>query len=184
MQRLNSRDVAAIAMFAALWGVINSLFAPVVFRMIGLPILCDLIGFAVLALTVWWTSKFGTATLVGLVATVANFVFNPSGFQFLGFTAASVVFDITTRLIGYGNCFRNSTFTTVSVLFVSAVSAAVAGLIIGSFFMLPVALARWGGVIGWAGLHTIGGILGAFIGVLLITGLNTRTAQGIAISAR
>lgn len=179
MQSLNSRDVAAIAIFAALWGVINSLFAPVVFRMIGLPILCDLIGFAVLALTVWWTAKFGVATLVGLVATVVNFVFNPTGFQFLGFTAASAVFDITTRLIGYSNCFRNSTSTTVSVLFGSALSGTVAGLIIGSFFLPEATLARWGGVLGWAGLHMIGGILGAFIGVLLITGLNTRSARRV-----
>ncbi len=181
MQSLNTRDVAAVTMFAALWGVINSIFAPVVFSIIGLPILCDLIGFAVLALTVWWISKFGTATIVGLIATAINFVFNPGGFHFLGFTAASMVFDVTIRLIGYDNCFRNSTFTAVSVLSVSALSAGVAGLIIGGFFMQAAALARWAGILGWAGLHMIGGILGAFIGVLLITGLNARSVREIAV---
>ena len=82
MTYLNSREVAAIAMFAALWGVLNSIFAPIVFRMFGLPILCDMVGFAVLTLIVWWIRKFGTATIVGLIATVVNFVFNPYGFHF------------------------------------------------------------------------------------------------------
>lgn len=66
----------------------------------------------------------------------------PYGVHFLGFTAATVVFDITMKLIGYNKCFKKLLFTNVSVLLVSIRSAAVAGMIIGAFFMAAPALAR------------------------------------------
>jgi hypothetical protein len=174
---LNSRMVAAIAIFAALWGVLNSIFAPIVFRVFGLPILCDMIGFAILALTVWWTGQFGAATVVGFIATVVNFIFNPAGVHFLGFAAASMVFDITAKLIGYDRCFKKPSFVIVSMLPVSVLSAAAAGLIIGTFFMDTPALTKWSGVLGWAGLHAVGGGIGGFIGIVLITSLATRGIQ-------
>jgi hypothetical protein len=133
-----------------------------------------MIGFAVLTLTVWWIRKFGAATAVGLIATVINFVFNPGGVHFLGFTVASIVFDIIARLIGYDRSFKNSLFATVSMLPVSVLSAAVAGLIIGTFFMAAPALAKWGGVLGWAGLHAVGGVIGGFIGIALVASLAAR----------
>jgi hypothetical protein len=174
MKYFTSRDVAAIALLAGLWGVLNSIFAPIVFQMFGLPILCDMIGFAVLTLSVWWVRKLGAATSVGVIATVINFIFNPGGVHFLGFTAASVVFDVAAGLIGYNRCFKKASFTTVSVFSVSILSAAVAGLIIGNFFMVAPALAKWGGVLGWAGLHAVGGIIGAFIGTAWVAGLTNR----------
>jgi hypothetical protein len=63
----NTREIAAIALLSALWGVLNSIFSPIVFNMYGLPILCDMIGFAVLSVTVWWVRKLGAATLVWLI---------------------------------------------------------------------------------------------------------------------
>jgi hypothetical protein len=174
---LNSRTVASIAIFAALWGVLNSIFAPLVFQVFGLPILCDMIGFTVLTLTVWWTRKFGAATMVGLIATIVNFIFNPGGVHFLGFAAASIVFDVVAKLIGYDRCFKKPLFVTVTMLPVSVLSAATAGLIIGTFFMTAPALAKWGGALGWAGLHAVGGVIGGFIGIVLITGLATRGVQ-------
>jgi hypothetical protein len=174
MTYFSTREVAAITMFAALWGVLSSIFAPIVFQISGLPILCDMIGFAVLILSAWWIRKLGAVTTVGLIATVVNFVFNPSGFHFLGFTAASVIFDITAWLIGYDRCFRKPLSVAVSMFSVSILSAAVAGLIIGMFFMVAPALTRWGGVLGWAGLHAAGGVIGGFIGITLVTGLSAR----------
>jgi len=140
-----------------------------------------MIGFAVLTLSVWWVRKLGAVTTVGLIATVVNFVFNPSGFHFLGFTASSMVLDVITRLAGYDRCFKNSLFTTVSILSVSVLSAAVAGLIIGIFFMAAPALARWGGVLGWAGLHAVGGVIGGFIGITLVTGLSIRGVRRVDV---
>ena len=179
MAHFNSREVAAIALFSGLWGVLNSLFAPIVFRMFGLPILCDMIGFATLTLTVWWIRKFGAATVVGLIATAMNFVFNPGGVHFLGFAAASVILDLITKLVGYDRGFKNSFSTAVSMSPVSVVSAAVAGLIIGTFFMAAPALARWGGVLGWAGLHAVGGVIGGLVGTALVVSLSARGVRRI-----
>jgi hypothetical protein len=169
-----SREIAAIALLSALWGVINSIFSPIVFQMLGLPILCDMLGFSVLSLTVWWVRKLGAASMVGLIATVINFVFNPGGVFFLGFTVASVVFDVVTFPLRYDRYFRKVSLISILLLCVSVLSAAIAGLIIGGYFMVAPALARWGGVLGWAGLHAIGGIIGGSIGVVLILGLVAR----------
>jgi hypothetical protein len=169
-----TRDMVAIALFAALWGILNSTLSPIIFRMTGLPIFCDMIGFASLILAVWWVRKLGTATAVGIVATIINFVSNPGGIHFLGFTAASFVFDILTRIMGYGKCFGEKIVGGFLTLIASAASAAVAGFIIGSFFMAAPALARWGGVLGWMVLHMAGGIVGWVIGIALVLSLEVR----------
>lgn len=168
------REVVAIALFAALWGILNSILSPIIFRITGLPIFCDMIGFASLILAVWWVRKIGSATLVGMVATIINFVFNPGGVHFLGFTAASIVFDILTRIMGYENCFRKRLSGSLLMLLASALSAAVAGWIIGSFFMAAPALVKWGGVLGWVALHMAGGIVGWLIGMAIVLSLETR----------
>ena len=142
--------------------------------MFNLPFLCDLIGFSVLTLAAWWIRKFGAITVIGIVATAINFILVPGGVHFLGFTAASGFFDLTTRLAGYDNSFRKAAYTGVSMMTVSISSAALAGYLIGTFFMAGPSLIKWGGVLGWAGLHTIGGIIGGAIGALLVTSLDSR----------
>jgi hypothetical protein len=176
MPYFSSRDVAAIALCSALWGVLNSIFSPIFFQMFHLPFLCDLIGFSSLTLAVWWTRKFGTATAVGLIATVINFSFptRPDSVFFLGFTVASFVFDVLARLVGYRSLFEKALTGTVSLVLISVLSAAVAGSIIGSFFMSATALAGVGGVLGWAALHAVGGVIGGFVGAPLATALTKR----------
>lgn len=173
MPYFNAKTLASIAICASLWGVLNTILSPVFFRMFGLPFLCDLIGFAVLILAAWWIRKFGAITLIGLIATGINFAFG-GGIQFLGFTAASIFFDATSRTIGYSNSFKKPTFTFASMITISVLSAALAGYIIGILFMATPALAAWGGALGWAGLHAIGGVIGGVIGVSLIIALNNR----------
>ena len=170
----NTRDVAAIAICAALWGVLNSIFAPVFFSMTHLPFFCDLIGFSVLTLAAWWIRKFGAITIVGLLATVINFALVPGAIHFLGFTVASIFFDVTISLVGFNKPFSRKAYTVASMMPISIVSAGLAGYIIGTFFMAGPALAPVGGVLGWAGLHVIGGIVGGAIGTSLVTGLDAR----------
>jgi hypothetical protein len=160
-------------MCAALWGVLNSILSPVFFRMFGLPFLCDLIGFAILIVATWWIRKFGAITMIGLIATAINFSLG-GGIHFLGFTAASVFFDLATRLIGYNNSFKKPAIAATSMMAASTASAALAGYTIGTFFMAGPALINWGGVIGWAGLHAAGGVIGGALGTFLIFALNNR----------
>ncbi|MGQ9690724.1 MAG: hypothetical protein ACUVQY_05585 [Thermoproteota archaeon] len=174
------QDIAAIALFAALWGVLSTAISPVIFRVTGLPIFCELVGVVSLILTVWWVRKLGAATLVGIVATIINFVFNPGAIHFLGFTAASIVFDLLVKLTGY-NCFTKRLLGGLINITASVLSAAVAGFIIGTFFMAAPALARWGGVLGWALLHAAGGAIGGIIGVVLVLSLETRGLRKDAV---
>ena len=182
MPYYNSRELAAIALFSALWGVLNSIFSPIVFSMFGLPILCDMIGFSLLSLTVWWVRKLGAATLVGLIATAINFIFNPGGVFFLGFTAASIVFDVIAWLARYDVYLKKASSTAITLLSISVASAAAAGLIIGTYFMAAPALAGWGGVLGWAALHAAGGIIGGVIGTALVIGLVARGMPKIKVN--
>jgi hypothetical protein len=170
----NTRDIAEVSICAALWGVLNSIFSPIFFRMFGLPFLCDLIGFSVLTVAAVWVRKFGAITMIGLVSTIINFVFNPGGFQFLGFTVASIVFDLLVKIIGYNIIIKKPFYVVATMMPISILSAALAGYIIGTFFMAGPALTMWGGVLGWAGLHVVGGVIGGAVGTVLVTGLISR----------
>lgn len=169
-----ARNLATMALFSALWGVLNSIFSPVVFRMTGLPILCDMVGFASLTLAVLLIGRFGSASIVGVIATLINFIFNPAGVHFLGFTVAGIVYDFLAKLMGYKRAFNSISRTTTLIVLNSVLSAAVAGLIIGSFLMPPEALVRWGGALGWSALHVAGGLIGGLIGAASIAALVRR----------
>lgn len=174
MTYFGTRDVAAIAICGALWGVLNTLFAPLFFKATGMPFLCDLIGFAVLILGSWWIRKLGALTIVGLVATAINFALS-GGVHFLGFTVVAVFFDVVIAVIGYDRAFNKPANTVVTMMIVAIASAAFAGAIIGAVFMVGVPLlAQWGGVAGWAGLHMIGGVIGGIIGTTLVLALKKR----------
>jgi len=92
----------------------------------------------------------------------------------MGFTVASVVFDAVAWIARYDSYFRKASLTAISLLFTSVLSAAVASLIIGNYFMAPSALVSWAGILGWAVLHAIGCIIDGFIGAMMVTGLVAR----------
>jgi hypothetical protein len=169
----NTKDIAAISICSALWGVLNTLLSPVFFRTFGLPFLCDLIGFSVLIIAAWWIRKFGAITVISLISTAINFALG-GGIQFLGFTAAGIFFDLAIRVLGFNNIFKKPVYTVTSMMTLSIASAGIAGYLIGIFFMVGPALAKWGGVLGWAGLHVVGGVTGGVIGVFLVLSLTNR----------
>lgn len=174
MTYLNTRDVAAIAICGALWGVLNALFAPIFFAATGMPFLCDTIGFALLILAAWWIRKPGAVTIVGLIATPINLALG-GGIQFLGFAVAATFFDVVVSVIGYQRAFKSSTHTVASMMPISVASAGVAGATIAAIFMAGVPLlAKWGGIAGWAGLHMIGAVIGGAIGTTLVLALKKR----------
>ncbi len=174
MTYFNTRNVVAIALCAALWGALNAIFAPLFFSITHLPFFCDIVGFSVLILAAWWIREFGAITVIGALATVINFALVPSAVHFLGFTIASVFFDLAISLVGFNKPFSKKVYTIASIMPISIFSAAIAGYIIGTFFMSGPALAPTGGAFGWAGMHAIGGIIGGAIGISLVIGLDTR----------
>ncbi|TET64576.1 hypothetical protein E3J49_03850 [Candidatus Bathyarchaeota archaeon] len=170
-----SRDIAAIAMCAALWSVLSAYIAPIFWRSTHMPFFCDMLGMISLILALWWVRKFGVVTVTGVIATIITMGLNPNATHFLGFTAASVVFDILTRLIGYRNCLEKPMLSVISLIFASVASTAVAGIIIGNLFMNPnFIMTAFGGVAFFSVLHAIGGAIGGIIGLVLIKALSTR----------
>jgi len=166
-----SKDVAAIAVCSALWGVLNAWLSPIVWQLTRLPFLCDMLAFMALVLVIWWTRKFSAASLVGLVVVGMTFMVNPTAFQMLGFVVASIVFDIVTRLLGYERIFKNLTFGGIVLVVISVLCAGLAGTIIGAFFMGFKTLQA---ILAFGGLHAIGGLIGAIIGVVVVKALAAR----------
>jgi hypothetical protein len=136
-----------------------------------MPFLCDLLAFATLILVGWWTRKFGIISLTGLLVTGLTFMLQPNAFQMIGFAVASILFDIMTKIVGYSNSFDKLTSGTLILLSSSAMCALIAGLLIGSLFMTFPTV--WH-ILGFAGLHAIGGLIGGIIGLVLINALRTR----------
>jgi hypothetical protein len=127
---------------------------------------------------VWWTKKFGAATAVGLIATIINFILRPTAIQFLAFLAASVLFDLTTRIVGYKTCFGNLKVRIISLIALSVLSGAFAGSIIGLFLIAPGIISQmYGTVIPFISLHALGGLLGGTLGFILIKAIESRSIQ-------
>lgn len=175
MTYFTSRDVAAIAMCAALWGGLSTTVAPMFWRATHMPFLCDMVGIISLILVVWWTRKFGAVTMTGIIATIITLALKPDATHFFGFLAASVVFDVLTKLLGYKNCVEKPYLSVITLLSISVISTAIAGIIIGNLFMNPKFLTTmFGGIAFFALLHAVGGAIGGAIGLSLIKALSTR----------
>jgi hypothetical protein len=175
--KFTTRDLAFIAMAAALWAVLNATIGPVFWRATKLPILCDMIGIAVFTLTAWWVRKPGAVTMMGGVATLLYFMMMPGGTQFLGFTVAAVFFDVAASLIGYTRCCGGGKTGIAFLMGLSVASAFVAGIIIANVFMVPAALAGYGGALVFALIHAAGGGIGGALGITLIQGLKRRGVE-------
>ncbi len=171
----SSREITAVALSAAIWAIVNWMVAPIFWNLTHLPILCDMVGVSLLTITVWWVRKLGAASLMGVIATILNFMLRPGASHFLGFTSASFVFDATTWAIGYGNSLDRRLVSSVSLVTVSVLSTLLAGCIIGTFFMNPMFLKNmFGGVVFFAALHGMGGLIGGSLGVTIVRGLEVR----------
>ena len=169
--RFGADDAAVIAVSAAFWSVLNATLAPLFWQATRLPILCDLLAAISLIVAAWWVRKLGAATLVGLLATVLNFILRPGALHFLGFTVASAVFDALTRAIGYERCFSGGAGPALLAA-ASTASTGVAGLIIGALFMGGSVPLTW-----FSALHALGGLLGSLLGVSVVKALEKRLPQ-------
>jgi hypothetical protein len=167
--------LAAISLSASLWAVINWLISPIFWSLTHLPILCDMLGISSLIITAWWVRKPGSITFVGMIATLLNFILRPGANQFLGFTAASVFFDITLSLLNYNRILEGGMKGNAVLTVLSGFATFLAGYIIGNMFLAPQVLANvYGNVLFFAAVHMFGGLAGAIIGIVLIRGLESR----------
>lgn len=178
MAHFTTRDIAAIAASAALWGILNVLISPIFWQVTRMPFMCDLLAFISLILVIWWTRKFGSASLTGLVVVALTFTLRPDAFFMLGFVVASIFFDVLTRAVGYKNSFESGVRGFLILILFSTLCAGIAGSIIGSFFMGFNTVVA---ILTFAGLHAVGGIIGGIIGAILVGALMKR---GVLPSSR
>ena len=143
-----------------------------------MPFLCDLLAFAALVLVVWWTRRFGAASLTGIVFGVLSFMLRPGAFFNSAFIVAAIAFDFLTRAIGYKRIFGKPIVGSIVAVLISVVCAALAGLMIGPFFM---GFTAYPAILAFAGLHAIGGLIGGAIGVGIVTTLKARRIEPSAV---
>jgi len=147
-------DIALTSVFCALWVVLNLTVAPISFRLLGLPIIHDLITFFIFLIVAWATGKFGTTSFVGIVgAIIVSLAGGP--LPVIGFAAASILFD--ALMIANHHKINLKIYNIATTALATIVSAYFAGILIGVLFMngsLDWALTFWGM---W---HLIGGVIG------------------------
>jgi hypothetical protein len=175
MPYFNVRDIAVITMIAAAWGAMNDTVLPIFFTIFnGIPFLCEMVALMALIVVTSLTRKFGAATFTGLIVVLLTLAIYPTSTYILGFAAASIVFDIATRLIGYRLLFGKSVISAIGIIVSSLLASMTAGIIIGFLFMPPALITMLGGVTIFAGLHVFGGFIGSIVGFLLVRALKAR----------
>jgi len=124
--------VTAVAVCAALWAVLNALISPFFWQFTHMPFLCDLLAFAALILVVWWTRRFGAASLTGVVFGVLSLILRPGAFFNVAFVVAAIVFDFLTRGVGYERMFNKPVVGSIVAVLISRKHAAPLAYIAGS----------------------------------------------------
>ena len=158
-------DIAFVAVFSALWIVLNLTLGTLSFQLLGLPILHDFGAFFTLLLVAWLTGRFGTSLMVGIIGSIIAILLGGPPI-ILGFAAAAVIFDLLLTVNHHK--IHASAKDLVAAASITVVSAYFAGAIIGALFMgngIQWALTVWGG---W---HLIGGVLTVAVTLPIIVGL-------------
>ena len=93
-------DIATIAIFSALWAVLNLTVGPLGFTIFRLPIFCDLSVYLTLLLATW-ASVEGVPSMVGLVGALIVLALRPTSTHMFGFLASAVLFDALMTLCNH-----------------------------------------------------------------------------------
>lgn len=169
-----TKDLAAIILFCPLYALLNLYFGPIGFALLQLPIFCDISVFLPLLLATWLTNKFGSTSLVGVIGSLIVLSARPGSTQMLGFAVAAILFDVFMTVNRHK--ISLNTYSIVTTTIMTAVSAYLAGVIIGAIIMgrsLYWALTFWGP---W---HLVGGIMGLAIAFPVIGALEKANVKGI-----
>ncbi len=172
-------DIAIISVFSAMWVVLNIILGPIGFRLFQLPIFCDFSVFLTLLLATWASGKMGTASAVGAIGAIIVLAVNPSSTQMIGFLASAVLFDVLMLFNKHKISFKP--YSLCVAAFATAISAYIAGVVIGTIFMgrsLEWALTFWGV---W---HLTGGIISVVIAIPVIGVLERANVKGIKNAGR
>jgi len=159
-------DIATIAVFSAMWAILNLTVGPLGFTLFRLPILCDFSVYFTLLLATWVSGKTGTPSAVGVIGAIIVLAIRPRSTQMIGFLVSAFIFDALMALCRHEIRFKLYNIGMASIT--TMVSAYIAGVIIGTIFMsqsLEWALTFWGV---W---HLVGGIIALIVALPVIGAL-------------
>ena len=167
-------DIAIIAVFSAMWAVLNLTVGPVGFTLFQLPIFCDFSVYFTLLLATWASGKTGIPSAVGIIGAVIVLAMRPASTQMIGFLASAILFD--TLMAFYKHKISLKPYNMAVAAASTMISAYFAGIVIGTIFMgrsLEWALTFWGV---W---HLIGGVIGLIVAIPVIGVLERANVKGI-----
>jgi hypothetical protein len=173
-KRFTTQDIALISIFSALWIVLNYYIAPISFQLLHLPVGHAILVFFTLLLVTWATGKYGAASAVGIIGSTIVLL---AGGQLpvLSFAATSLLFDVI--LTASHHKLELKPYNLGIAVLATAISAYIAGVITGVFFMpsgtLLFATTNWGS---WT---LLGGILGAVTALSIIGALEKANVKKI-----
>jgi hypothetical protein len=167
-------DIAIIAVFSAMWAVLNLTVGLVGFTLFQLPIFCDFSVYFTLLLATWASGKTGIPSAVGIIGAIIVLAMRPGAMHMIGFLASAILFDALMAFCKHKISLKpyNMAVAAASTM----ISAYFAGIVIGTIFMgrsLEWALTFWGV---W---HLIGGVIGLIIAIPVIGVLERANVKGI-----
>jgi hypothetical protein len=152
--RLSTVDIALMAVFCALFAVLNLTLGPLSFQLLQLPVLHDFAAFFPLLIIAWAVGRFGASSFVGIIGSIiAIFWGGPP--LIICFAASAVIFDLL--MSANRHAVRISIFSFTVVAISTMLSAYLAGVFIGIFFT-PNQTLLWA-ITFWGGWHLVGGIV-------------------------
>lgn len=172
---LKTVDIALISVLSAMWIVLHLYFGPLGFQLLHLPIFCDISAFLTLIIAVWIIGKFGGASAIGIIGSLIVMGIRSAPFQ-LGFLASAIIFDILCLAVRHKPL--KGTLNILGLSIFTIISAYIAGVIIGVFFM---AGSVYWALTFWGGWHAVGGLLSVIIALPIIGALEkagVRTLKG------
>jgi|YelNatPaOPRAMG01_1025707.scaffolds.fasta_scaffold02171_10 hypothetical protein len=153
-------DIATIAIFSAMWAILNLTVGPLGFTLFGLPILCDFSVYFTLLLATWVSGKMGTPSAVGVIGAIIVLAMRPASTQMIGFLVSAFIFDALMALCRHKILFKPYNIGIASIA--TVMSAYVAGVIIGTIFMNPPRPLEWA-LTFWGVWHLVGGIIALLV---------------------
>jgi MFS family permease len=168
-----NKDIALTGIFSAIYVIMNLTLGPVSFMLTGLPIIHDVGVFSTLLLVAWITRRFGTSSMTGIIGSILAMLISGMALM-VGFLPAAIVFDVV--LIADHHKIGTSAYSMIVAAIATILSAYVAGVVIGLFFMgmgVQLALMFWGV---W---HAIGGVIAVVITFPIIALLEKENVREI-----
>ena len=172
--RFKPLDIAIIAVFSAMWVVLNLTVGPVGFTLFQLPIFCDFSVYFTLLLATWASGKTGIPSAVGIIGAIIVLAMRPASTQMIGFLASAILFDGLMAFCKHEIGLKPYSMAVATLS--TMISAYFAGVVIGTVFMgksLEWALTFWGP---W---HLVGGVIGLVVAIPVIGALERAKVKGI-----